>query len=154
MATRAPISDVSTKLAPAKNVGEYPNSTAPFSFSAAARVTRPIRVYRDAAHTAAATAMTTTASHNPSRGTVSPSAMVTGSRGRIAPTRMLESPANRRSISEMNTITKPMLATTLARAGARNSGRNTSRYTAPARITAVSNANSIAQRNPTSPPAK
>lgn len=44
MITKAPINELNTKLAPARKVGEYPRSTAPFSLSAAALVTSPTRV--------------------------------------------------------------------------------------------------------------
>ena len=83
-------------------------------------------MYRDEIHTAAAISSTMNASQSPSRGTVTPSMIVTGSRGRIVSTRRPALSSNRRSINDVNTMTRPMLATTLASAGARYKGRNTS----------------------------
>ncbi len=83
-------------------------------------------MYRDAAQTPAVISNTMNTSQSPSRGTVTPSMIVTGSRGRIASTRRSELSSNRRSINDVKTMTSPMLATTLASAGARYSGRNTS----------------------------
>ena len=83
-------------------------------------------MYRDETHTTPVINNTIAINHNPSRGTVRSEVIVTGSRGRIASTRRPELSANRRWISDVKTITSPMLATTLASAGARYSGRNTS----------------------------
>ncbi len=74
-------------------------------------------MYRDASHTAVAISSTTNTSQSPSRGTVTPSMNVTGSRGRMASTRRPALSSKRRSINDVNTITIPILATTLANAG-------------------------------------
>ena len=50
----------STQLAPAKNSGEKPSTTAPFSFSEAARVARPKRVSWNSAYSAAVSTITST----------------------------------------------------------------------------------------------
>ena len=120
-------SEAVTKLSPAKRSGEYPSRTAPFSFSAAARVARPNVVNLDQPHSTMPITITITASQRPSRGTVRSPAIVTGWRGRMGSTRIVVLSANRRSTSDMKTIVNPTLATTLASAGAARSGRNTSR---------------------------
>ena len=47
-----------TQFTPARKSGEYPSTSAPFSFSDAARVARPNRVNRNSAHSPMVTAMT------------------------------------------------------------------------------------------------
>ena len=83
-------------------------------------------MYRDEIHTAVVISNTMNTSQSPSRGTVTPSMIVTGSRGRIGSTRRPALSSKRRSINDVKTMTSPILATTLASAGARYSGRNTS----------------------------
>ena len=53
-----------TQLAPAKKSGEKPRTIAPFSFSAAARVASPNRVYLKTAHKPTATATTIATKNN------------------------------------------------------------------------------------------
>ena len=95
---------------------------------------------RCVAQTAAATSTTMPSSHRPPRGTVTSDMIVTGSRGRIGSTRRPALSGKRLLISEMNTMTKPILATSLARA------RNTSKYTAEPTAAAVIGASSSAHR--------
>ena len=58
----------STQLLPARKSGENPSTTAPFSFSAAARVASPNRAKRNSAHSAAVTISTRITTNNCSRG--------------------------------------------------------------------------------------
>ena len=57
----------STQLLPARKSGENPSTTAPFSFSAAARVARPKRANRNSAHNAAVTISTRITTNSCSR---------------------------------------------------------------------------------------
>ena len=127
--TSAPISDATTKLPAASTRASSRAAPRPSRSRPQRGCARPHRVNRENAQTAAAMNTTMPASQRPSRGTVTPSAKVTGSRGRIASTRSPAVVGEARSIREMNTITRPMLATTFASAGARSSGRNTAKNT-------------------------
>jgi hypothetical protein len=60
MPSRPAITVERTQLAPARKSGEKPNTIAPFSFSAAARVARPKRVYLNTAQRIRAMIDTTT----------------------------------------------------------------------------------------------
>ena len=96
--------------------------------SAAARRARPVRLYRNQAPVATATAVTIAASHSTSCGIVTPP-MARLPDGRMGATMTVELP-NRCTISACRASITPADATTLASAGADRSGRNTSTCTA------------------------
>ena len=73
----------STQFAPARQSGEKPSRTAPFSFSAAARVASPKRVKRNSAHRTTASSDHEPATSSWSWGMAMPRGNVTGSLARI-----------------------------------------------------------------------
>src|SRR5688572_22695735 len=124
IATAPPIADPAIQLAAARRGGEYPSSSAERSSSAAARNAVPLRVKRSTAQTTAASATTITVRWMRSTGnTRSPSGTVpdgsTGCTERGVEPKRIETSACRVTSS-------PSEATTLASAGARRSGWNTS----------------------------
>ena len=88
IATTAPTTEEITQPEAARKSGECPRRTAPFSFSAAARVASPNRRYLLAAHTTRVISNTMPNSHRPSRGTRNVSVIVMTSRGKIGSTRI------------------------------------------------------------------
>jgi hypothetical protein len=107
--------------------GDRPSTSAPCSFSAAARVARPNRVQRSTNHSAPVTRSTSAASHQRSAGTWRPPAS-TRSVGR-GPSRCSDvaaAPSKRRSTTPIRYTISPSPATTRASTGELRSGRKIS----------------------------
>ena len=155
-ATKMPSSPVmhveSTQLMPARRSGEKPSTTAPLSFSAAARVARPKRVNRNSADSATVNAITSTATNSCSwvisstqRSTRCFDTNVNGLtvRGVVA---------KRRMTIACSRSSSPTDATTLASCGAWRSGRKISRWMTRPSATQNSSDTASAAQNPIAAP--
>ena len=126
----------STQLMPARKSGENPSTTAPFSFSAAARVARPKRVYWNTSHSNTDSAITTIATKSWSAAiVVTPRwtwvVFFTPGNGGTCCEVML----NRKMIVACKNTNTPTVATTLASGGACRSGRKIRKWNASPRST-------------------
>ena len=143
----APVSTVDrTQLVPASTSGENPSRTAPFSFSAAARVARPKRVKRKTAQRTAVTTTTMMASIRSSNGITRSPGKCTGS------LRMMGSMASACEVKRRVTIAcsrmnKPTEATTLARGGAPRRGRKIRKWNNSPSTTDAASEMSMAGQN-------
>ena len=115
----------STQFQAPRRLGDNPERYAPRSVSAAALVANPKFVNRKNAHSAAASATTTTANHTRSDAMrTSPTVQMSDGR---TPSTLIGRTPSRTTISPVSAPRSPSEATALPRMEARRSGRKTTR---------------------------